>query len=289
MIQKIIYSSREYLYFLELKVVFLDKLPVRCENLPRNEKEECVEMMHNRLSQLQENVSFYPEEKGLVSFGLEDLLVGSVVRGSISAMKFLGKTRSGKYVLEVVENGVSRTGTVIGSVYKKYLAKYFDTTGKFIKKMAKRPKALKKLKIQKNLRKARLEKLHYERYTIEGILERMKNENLKLIKGEFDRLSGYTEYFLSNKMGVLRSVKIREKNGAISMWMPRSIKGKGYTTALYVAISRMFKKPIIMSKNTTSDTIKNGVLVRGGKYIWSELAKTGKTYIKNGRTYFDAN
>ena len=247
----------------------------------KQDVQTCLQDLSRTIPNIKNNTdSIYdnPEKDGIISFGLEDLMGGAEIKGAISFIGLVKVSRVGnsvKYVLKVIENGVSKLGTVSKDFYNTYLAKYLGKTEGFVKKMWKRPKALRKLKNQKEFRKARLEQLHYERYTVEGIAKRINREGLKIIKSSNPSFHGYQEYFLSGSNGVLRSVSIMQKNGAISMWFPKNIQGKGYTLALYVAVSRTFKLPIIMSKNLTKTVFsKDGaVLKRGGDYIWEELKK----------------
>ncbi len=259
-----------------------------------NDKKRCVQDVASCLQELrtkQPTLEEIDPDGGIEPFPLVDIIAGGVVKASVWAIKFLRVTTAGKYVIKVVTKTGEKIGTVSKSVYDASLKPHLDSMGRVMKKIIRRPKALQKLKMQKELRKARLEKLHYERYTIDGILEIIKRDGLKIIKSESPPFNGYEEYFLSGKNGVLRSVGVMVKDGALSMWMPRSVKGKGYTTALYVALSKKFKLPIVMSKNTTKTRFDNmgNISTRGGDYIWQELKKTGKVYMKNGRTYFDAN
>jgi len=145
--------------------------------------------------------------------------------------------------------------------------------------------ARKRVKNINALRAQRIAKENYERYTIHGIIERIKREKLTILKSTTPPFNGYQEYFLTGSNGVLRSMelRVRKKDNAISMWMPKHIQGKGYTTALYVAISRLFKKPIIISSNTTRTIFDdNGNIVKqGGVYTWEELKKKQGKYIKS--------
>jgi len=236
-----------------------------------------------------------PDDPPLEWFGPETLLLeAGAIKATISLITVTRITRSGEYILRIVDNGVDKAVSVSRKFYDTYLRKEIKELGKFIRRVNPNSSSRQRLNRMKAENAKRAAQLHYERYTIDGIFKRIEREGLYIKISRNTPVGGFQEYFLMGQNGALRSVQIRisKKDQSISMFMPKSLQGKGYTTALYALISDKFKLPIVMSKNLTESIFDNNgnLIKRGGKYIWEELRKiAGAYYEKGGRTYFDAN